>query len=59
MNEGGGGGEGMMRGEEGQVENLWSRAVYNMATGTEDDVMDFGEAVFRVQSTNPGSGEII
>lgn len=48
-----------VRGGEVKVENFWSTAVYNMATGTEEDVMDFGEAVFRVQSTNPGSGEII
>lgn len=33
-----------------EVENSWSTAVYNMATGTEE-VMDFGEAVFRLQST--------
>lgn len=33
------------------VENSWSTAVYNMATATEEEVMDFGEAVFRVQST--------
>lgn len=50
-----------VRGEEREVkvENFWGTAVYNMATGTEEDVMVFGEAVFRVQSTNPGSGEII
>lgn len=41
------------------MENLWSTAFDNLATGTEDDVIDFGEAAFRVQSTNPGSGEII
>lgn len=35
---------------EVEVENSWSTAFYNMATGTEE-VMDFGEAVFRLQST--------
>lgn len=31
---------------EVKVENFWGTAVDNMATGTEEDVMDFGKLFF-------------